>query len=170
MVPIHADSNDFLSLSLCPSILAKGKSCTITIFFLANNLGPRSAVLKISDSVPGSPQLVNLSANVTNPQARFSPSLLNFGTVKIGTSSVQVITLSNPGNAPLAISNIAITAPNTADFKKTHNCPVSLAVNASCTITITFKPTAKGSRAAGLTVTDNMVPGFQVVPLTGIGN
>ena len=166
---IQADLDDFLWLSLCPNTLAPGKSCTITVIFLADDLGTRSAVLKIADNVPGSPQTVSLTANVINPRASFSPSSWNFGTVKVGSSSVKVITLSNPGNAPLAITQIGITAPNTADFTLMHNCPSSLAANASCAITVTFKPTAKGDRAAGLTIKSNMFPGVQVVPLAGKG-
>lgn len=167
---IQADLDDFTWLNLCPSNLNPGKSCTIAILFIADDLGPRSATLNIINNATGSPQGVPLSANVTNPKASFNPSSWNFGTQTVGVSSVKVITLSNPGNAPLAINKIMITGPNTTDFTVSHACPSSLAAGSSCAISVTFKPVAKGNRAAGLTVTDNMFPGIQVVPLTGKGN
>ena len=63
------NSNEFVSVNLCPSSLAAGKSCTITVSFVA---GPyytqQTATLQIMDSAPGSPQMVSLTALVLIPQ------------------------------------------------------------------------------------------------------
>ncbi len=63
------NSNEFVAANLCPSSLAVGNSCTITIAFVA---GPfytlQTAALEIMDSAPGSPQQVTLSATVLQPQ------------------------------------------------------------------------------------------------------
>ena len=55
----------FNSLSLCPSSLAVGKSCTIYVLLAAANPGPQSATLNFANSAVGSPQTVPISANVT---------------------------------------------------------------------------------------------------------
>lgn len=60
----QADFDDFFILPLCPSSLAPGKSCVILVGFFADDLGPRSATLNISDNALGSPQQVSLTANV----------------------------------------------------------------------------------------------------------
>src|SRR5581483_389037 len=67
------DSDDFLALSLCPPTLAAGKSCKITVGFLADsdNYNP-TAVLRIYDSASDSPQSLPLSATVINPKASLS--------------------------------------------------------------------------------------------------
>jgi hypothetical protein len=44
-----------------------------------------------------------------------------------------------------------------------------MAVNATCTINVTFTPTATGSRAASVTVTDNGASSPQSIPLSGTG-
>jgi hypothetical protein len=100
-----------------------------------------------------------------------SPTSLNFGTVALGiTSSAQKVTLKNSGSAALAISSIAITGTNSAEFVKTATtCGASLAVKATCTISVDFKPGATGARSAAISITDNGSGSPQQVPLSGTG-
>ncbi len=68
---LHAEnSNEFVVLNLCPSSLAAGKSCTITVSFVAGAYysTPQTATLEIMDNAPGSPQPVALSASILTPQ------------------------------------------------------------------------------------------------------
>jgi hypothetical protein len=61
------DSDDFLSLSLCPKTLGVGKKCVVLLSFFADpdDFSPQSATLTISDNAAGSPQqLVPLTALV----------------------------------------------------------------------------------------------------------
>jgi sugar lactone lactonase YvrE len=63
------NSNEFVAVSLCPTSLAAGSHCTMTITFLAGPYyTPQTATLKIMDNAPGSPQPVTLSATVLIPQ------------------------------------------------------------------------------------------------------
>ncbi len=63
------NSNEFVAVSLCPSSLAVGKNCSITIAFVAGPYyAPQTATLEIMDNAPGSPQPVTLSALVLIPQ------------------------------------------------------------------------------------------------------
>jgi len=55
----------FTTLSLCPTTLAVGKSCTIYVLLAAVGLGSHSATLNIPNSAGGSPQTVPISASVT---------------------------------------------------------------------------------------------------------
>jgi hypothetical protein len=83
---------------------------------------------------------------------------------------VQKVTLKNTGTSALAISSIAITGTNSAEFVKTATtCGGSLAVKASCTISVDFKPAATGARSAAISVTDNGSGSPQQVPLSGTG-
>jgi hypothetical protein len=112
-------------------------------------------------------------ANVINPQADLDPSRLSFGTTKVNSSTTKSVTLSNPGKTALAITNVAISGTNAADFTinaTTTTCGSSLNAGKSCTISVTFKPAAKGSRLGKLTVTDNAKSSTQTISLTGTGN
>jgi Legume lectin domain/Protein of unknown function (DUF1573) len=56
-----ADGDDFTPLNLCKSTLAPGKSCTVTVFYFADDIGTANATLNIYDNAPGSPQTVSLT-------------------------------------------------------------------------------------------------------------
>ena len=64
------NSDEFVMINLCPSSFAAGKSCTITITFVAGAYynTPQTATLEVMDNAPGSPQPVALSATVLEPQ------------------------------------------------------------------------------------------------------
>ena len=165
--------SEFLALNLCPKSLAAGKSCTIEVSFIAGPYyAPQTATLNIIDSAYNSPQTVTLSATVINPQAWLSATSVRFSTVKAGSSSApKVVTLKNTGATALAITSISIAS---ADFMQTNTCPLSPAASLqagySCTISVTFTPTAKGSRSASVVITDNAQNSPQTISLSGTGD
>jgi len=55
------------------------------------------------------------------------------------------------------------------DFSQGGNCGSTLAAAASCTINVTFTPTATGSRTASLLFSDNGGGNLQSVGLSGTG-
>jgi hypothetical protein len=83
--------------------------------------------------------------NITNPtfppylpdngsQISISPTALGFGSVATGsTSAAQNVTVSNSGTAAAPVGSITTSG----DFSQTNNCS-SLAVNASCAVTVKF--------------------------------
>lgn len=74
-------------------------------------------------------------------------------------------TLSNTGNTALSVTGITASG----DFTETNNCGASVAASASCTITVSFIPTATGARTGTLTVNDNSPVTTQSASLTGTG-
>jgi len=102
--------------------------------------------------------------------ASLSPTSLAFGNQTVGTTSAaKVVTLSNTGTAALSITSIAVAGTNVGDFTQTHTCLSSLAAGARCTISVTFKPAATGTRSARVSVTDNASGSPQAVVLSGSG-
>jgi uncharacterized protein YjdB len=99
-----------------------------------------------------------------------SPTSISFGNQAQGTSgSVHKATLKNGQSSAITITSIST---NLADYSQTNNCPMSpttLAAGASCTISITFTPSAQGARNATLTVVDTGKSSPQLVTLTGTG-
>lgn len=84
----------------------------------------------------------------------------------VGTiSPAQTVTLTNTGAITLTISSINAIG----NFLQTNTCGSSLPAGASCTINVTFKPTAKGTRTGTLTITDSAADSPQTVALTGTG-
>jgi hypothetical protein len=98
----------------------------------------------------------------------FSPSgtSLTFANQLMGTSSsAQAVTLSNTGSAAMKISSLG----GSGDFAQTNNCGTTMASGGSCTISVTFTPTATGSRSGNLTITDDAVGSPHTVALSGQG-
>ncbi len=165
------DSSEFITVNLCPKSLAAGKSCIMTVTFVA---GPfyttQTAMLKIVDNGPGSPQIVNLTALVIDPVAQLSAGSLGFGTVTKNSSAAKQLLITNVGATPLTISGITLAGSNPGNFLAPNTCPASLAPKASCTLVVTFKPVAAANYSASLVVTTNAQNSPQSVALTGTGH
>jgi len=85
-------------------------------------------------------------------------------------SSLQIISLSNTGNAVLSITSLAIGGGNSSDFAETADtCGSSVVAGGNCTIGITFTPSLAGAETASITFTDNAGSGPQSVALSGTG-
>jgi len=95
-----------------------------------------------------------------------SASNLSFNGQVIGMKSPsQSLTLTDSGSSPMVISEISVDG----NFNETNNCGSSLNVMASCTINVTFAPTAGGTRTGTLTISDNAPGSPQTVVLSGMG-
>jgi len=153
----------------CPSSLQVNANCMIGVTLDPQGTGQFSADLTINDNAGGT-QLVSLTGVGVQPNAVISPNQINFGQVKVGTSSPsEPVTLTNNGNGILFISSINFTGPNPGDYSQTNNCGTQLASQSTCTINVILKPTAQGTRQAFLNVNDNSVPSPQQVSLQGDG-
>ncbi|GII24062.1 discoidin domain-containing protein [Planosporangium mesophilum] len=114
--------------------------------------------------------------NITNPAfppylpdnasgISVSPTALDFGTVATGsTSPAKTVTVANTGSSAAAVGSIATTG----DYGQTNTCGSSIAAGASCTVSVTFTPTANGSRTGNLTVTAAGATSTVVLSGTGV--
>jgi photosystem II stability/assembly factor-like uncharacterized protein len=95
-----------------------------------------------------------------------SPTSLTFPNQASGTASPpQTATLSYTGTGLLAINSIATSGA----FAQTNNCGGSLAAATSCSINVTFAPTALGMATGTLSISDNAPGSPQMVTLAGNG-
>jgi hypothetical protein len=99
-----------------------------------------------------------------------TPGSLDFGSIKISsTSKGQEVTLTNVSSKSLPISSIALTGADTADFIEHNTCGAGLHARATCTITVAFKPTVKGTLTASVSITYSGLDSPQTVTLSGYG-
>jgi hypothetical protein len=100
------------------------------------------------------------------PLVTIAPGSLTFSSQGLGaTSPAQIVTLTNGASSAMSIASVATTG----DFAETNNCGASLAAAGSCAISVTFRPTAAGSRTGTLVVTDSGIGSPRSVALTGTG-
>jgi uncharacterized repeat protein (TIGR03803 family) len=132
-------------------------SCTIAIGFKPNGLGARSATLSITDNTATSPQHVALTGTGTVTMT-VAPTGYAFGSVKDGSKATKSITVHNYQTNAVSLGE-GFTGPNAGDFTVTGGtCTSTLAKTSACSMIVTFAPTATGTEAATMTVTDSPDP------------
>ena len=116
---------------------------------------------------------VFVGTTASAPVVSLSPTSVSFGNHQVNTTSAaQTVTLKNSGNAALTIKGIGLSGPNSGDFHQQNTCPSgssTLAAGASCTINVTFTPTAETNFSASLSIADNASGSPQSVTLSGTG-
>ncbi len=136
--------------------------------FIANVSGAYSGNITLVDDAPGEPQLIAVTGTGTGeaPVVSLSPASLTFDAQLSGTSSAaQTVTVNNTGNGALAVSGITASG----DFSQSNTCGSSVSAGGNCTISVTFKPTAGGTRTGTLSIADNAAQSPQNVSLSGTG-
>jgi 6-phosphogluconolactonase (cycloisomerase 2 family) len=165
-------THSFSETNNCPSTLVPQASCQATLSFTPAVTGELQATLQITDNAPGSPQSVSIAgvgtSSATQPQVSLSSISLSFGSQTQGTSSTpQVITLTNTGNATLHISAISLTGSYPKDWTQTNTCTVPLAAQGTCTISVTFSPSDNGVLSAFVNIADDAPNSPQTINLYG---
>ena len=161
----------FAETSTCGSSLSSDSTCTVNVTFTPTGSGATTGTLTIPSGEPGSRATVALvgtsgSSTVSNSGLTVSPSSLSFGDQNVGsTSAAQSVTVSNPGSAAATISPVAVSGP----YTQTSTCGSSLAAGASCTVSVTFSPTAGGTQTVVLSITNSTTTLPLGVTLTGLG-
>ena len=162
-----SDQTDFsISTTTCGSTLGVSASCTANIAFTPTNSGTLSGTWSITSSASSTPVTVDLGGiGAPGGTATLSPSSYDFPTQGAGTVSAPVaFTLTNSQSGTVNITNISIS--NTV-FTQSNNCGSSLAVGASCTISVQFAPPTSSAQSATLSVTDDASNSPQTASLTG---
>jgi hypothetical protein len=174
-------SGDFAGATLaqCPSIAVEAAPCVFSITFTPTATGARTGTITFTDNATRSPQIVTLTGTGTGGTATVTvtPSSLAYASQAVGTTSgAESVTVSNTGSTAVNFAGFSISGANSSDFALasgagagTCNPSGSLAATASCTISVTFTPTAMGARAATLSIADNATGSPQSVSLNGTG-
>ena len=163
---ISVSAGFFSQQNDCGTILGPGMSCSIQVTFSPVLASLVSGTLIISDDAVGSPHTLPLLGRGVTATVTLSSTNLSFTSAVVGTSSsAQTVTLSVLGSANLTISGISVTG----DFSQTNNCGITVTLGSSCTITVTFSPTAEGDRSGSLTIASNGSGNPHNVALTGTG-
>jgi Abnormal spindle-like microcephaly-assoc'd, ASPM-SPD-2-Hydin/Beta-propeller repeat len=100
----------------------------------------------------------------------FKPTKLAFANQVIGhTSFPKKLTLTNQGSGTLTIHKVLFGGLDPGEFSETNTCGAPVAAGASCTISVTFTPSAKNVRQAEMGISDSDPASPQAIPLSGSG-
>jgi len=85
----------------------------------------------------------------TTPAAQLTPATFDFGAIPVGGTSSPLTSTLSATQGCVAVPTITVSG----DYQETNNCTSILGTGSSCTIQVTFAPTASGSRPGSLLVT-----------------
>jgi hypothetical protein len=163
-----AATGDYTLGNTCGTTLTAGANCTITVTFHPNATGTRTGTLTVTSNATNSPLTVALSGTGTSAATATltaSPTSLTFGSTTVGSASAaQTVTVTNTGTAAATVSGTSVTG----DYTQTNTCG-ALAAGATCSVNVTFHPTAAGTRTGTVTVASNASNPSLMVALTGAG-
>ncbi len=159
------------------NIPVSGGYCTIYVAYTPNATGTQSTTITLTDNaggVAGAQQIINVTGFGTTvaTSVTVNPSTLSFASTSVGSvSKAQNVIITNTGTEVLNITNIS--TGTSGDFDWTSpSCQAlqnTLQINQSCTVSVTFSPTASGTRTGLLAIGDNATGSPQTVALTGTG-
>jgi hypothetical protein len=135
---------DFTETSTCATTLDAGASCTISVVFMPQAAGARSAALHVADSDPSSPQTAALAGFADDYE---------LGLQSGNTDTLTVI----PGGT--ANYNLAVVPDNTFSGTVTIDCPTNLPAETTCGLAAGTASSSSGMSGGATSLDLNVSPG-----------
>jgi hypothetical protein len=142
-----ANAGDFAVNNSCPASLNAANSCSLSVIFTPQQVGPRYATLTLTDTTSGIPQSISLGGTGETMLPIANPNPVNFGNVDFGSSSTQTVTITETNGDPVNVTN---QGPTSGFSASGGGC----AIQTPCQVTVTFAPTTTGSYGTTFLVTD----------------
>ena len=99
-----------------------------------------------------------------------APGSITFGAQTVATTSgPSTAIVTSLGSAAVDFSSVSLSGANAGDFAVGGTCGGSLAPAATCTLTVTFTPSAPGPRSAQVTLASNAGNNPVVLDVGGTG-
>ncbi len=153
----------------------RGTSASVILSAISGNkgnMGQLSTFVSSTDAADIAAYIANPAAGDGAATLSLSASALTFASQAVGTASAaQTITVSNTGTAALTFTTMTFGGTASSDYARAGTCAPggSVAAGGSCTVQITFTPSASGTRSATLTIGHNAAGGSSTVTLAGTG-
>src|SRR5271156_3886305 len=144
-----ASGTGFSITGLAAQTLVAGQSTSFTAKFSPTASGSATGSISIVSNAPSSPLVIGLSGSGTasQPQLTINPASITFGSVAVGSTASQTVTLTNPGNAALTVTQ---ALPSGTGFSMSGaTIPLTINAGSSASFTAKFSPSAVGSDTGG---------------------
>ena len=143
-----------------------GQTTSFTAKFAPASGGNASGAISIVSNAPDSPLTIALNGTGAQGALGSNPSSFNFGTVQVGTSVSQTITLTNTGTASVTVPGASISG---AGFSVSGLTPQTINAGQSISFSAQFAPASSGSASGSITVSSNAPGSPTTVALSGTG-
>jgi len=151
------------------AILAAAQSCAIDVQFAPASATAHSGTLQIARADAGAAVDVALTGQgITPALLTVDPTAVGFGNVIVGATSPRTLTVSNGGQAALALGTMNISGNGFSVTANTCNGAI-LAATQSCAIDVQFAPASATAHSGTLQITRADAGAAFDVALTGQG-
>jgi hypothetical protein len=151
-----------------PKTISAGQSAQAAVTFSPTATGAVTGSISITSNDPSNPTVTipltgTGSATPTGQLNASAPSLI-FGTVAMGSTAKQQVTVTNNGNASVNISTLSVST----GFSVTGlTVPATLDPSETATVTVTFAPSAVGNTTGSIVITSNAANSPLTIALNG---
>ncbi len=142
-----------------PLTLAPATTRQLAVRFSPDSAGESSATLTIASDDPSRP-LVTVSVvgrggqdAASAPRIEVAPTAVGFGSVTVGQSNDQQVTIRNSGASALSVT--ALTTANPVFSVVSPRAPFTVSAGATSVITVRFGPVSAGPADTALTIGSN---------------
>jgi ASPM-SPD-2-Hydin domain-containing protein/HYDIN/CFA65/VesB family protein/centrosomal CEP192-like protein len=150
-----------------PKTLTSGQSASFTAQFAPTAGGSATGTISIVSNAPNSPTTISMTGTGAQGQLAASPASITFGSVAVGSSGSQSVTLTNSGTASLNISQANTSG---AGFTITGLAtPLTINAGQTATFTAQFTPTTGGSATGSISLMSNATNSPLAIALSGTG-
>jgi hypothetical protein len=152
-----------------PLTVSPGQTVSFLAKFKPGAAGNVSGAISITSTAEDSLVTVDLAGKGTTPVVSLSvtPAALSFGSVAVGKTASQEVTLKSTGNADVNVKSVSVFGNG---FSVSGGSNITLAAGQSSTVTVKFDPSKSGSASGTVTVASN-VPGAPAkISVSGSGS
>ncbi|MFQ6093819.1 MAG: choice-of-anchor D domain-containing protein, partial [bacterium] len=167
---ITSNHSDFVVTSpTFPKTIPADGNFVVTVRFTPSTTGTKSGTLTITSNDPDEEtRYVSLSGTGTAPDIALSSNSHDFGDVLVDSSSSWLFTISNVGNADLAVDSVTSDHPNFVVASPAF--PQTVAPDDSISAEVIFTPSTTGLKTGSLTLfSDDPDEGTVNISLSGRG-
>ncbi|MGH9686847.1 MAG: beta strand repeat-containing protein [Candidatus Acidiferrales bacterium] len=152
-----------------PKTLPAGQSTTLGVQFTPSSTSAASGSISFTDNSASSPQTLLLTGSAVAAGGTLSanPGSYNFGSVVVGSSANQTITLKNSGAGAVTIDQVGVTG--TGFSTSGISAGQTIAPGAQASFTAAFAPTAAGNTSGTVTIHTSASNPTLSIALSGTG-
>lgn len=155
-------SGPTLPLTLMPEELV-----SFSVFYVPAAPGAASGTATVVSNAGGSPILMPLTASGGQPGLTVNPPIVATGSVNVGSSNTQTVTITNSGTATLNVTQANVTGSGFTIIGLA--LPLTLAVGQSSSFHVKFVPAGAGNVTGGVSLVSNGSDSLAAISLSGNG-
>jgi hypothetical protein len=151
-----------------PATITAGQSTSFTVQFTPTAAQGGTGSIQFMDNASDSPQTFDLAGTGTSANTTLSanPGSIAFGSVAVGNSASQSVTLTNTGASTIAISQAVASGTG---FSINGLSSMNLAVGQSTSFAAKFSPASAGGATGTVTITSNATNSTLTIAMIGTG-